>query len=131
MEQVECIVDSGSQIVAMSEEVCHELKIKYDPSVILNMQSANGCLNPSLSLARNIPCTISDLTLYLQIHIIHNLAYDILLGRPFNVLTSSNIKTYPDGNTVLTITDPNSGDVLAIPTFAHGEHQQPTKAANL
>ncbi|KAG5649429.1 hypothetical protein H0H81_003918, partial [Sphagnurus paluster] len=51
MEQVECIVNSGSQIVAMSEEVCHKLKIKYDPSVILNMQSANGCLNPSLGLA--------------------------------------------------------------------------------
>ncbi|KAG5633681.1 hypothetical protein H0H81_006041, partial [Sphagnurus paluster] len=130
MEQVECIVDSGSQIVAMSEEVCHELKIKYDPSVILNMQSANGCLDPSLGLARNVPCTIGDLTLYLQIHVIRNPAYDILLGRPFDVLTSSNVKTYPDGNTVVTITDPNSGDVLAIPTFARGEHRRPTEAAN-
>ncbi|KAG5649750.1 hypothetical protein H0H81_002199 [Sphagnurus paluster] len=119
MEQVKCIVDSGSQIVAMSEEVCHELKIKYDPSIILNMQSANGCLDPLLSLARNVPCTISDLTLYLQIHVICNPAYNILLGCPFDVLTSSNVKTYPDGNTVVTITDPNSGDVLAIPTFAH------------
>ncbi|KAG5633064.1 hypothetical protein H0H81_008391, partial [Sphagnurus paluster] len=92
--------------------------------------SANGCLDPSLGLARNVPCTIGDLTLYLQIHVIRNPAYDILLGRPFDVLTSSNVKTYPDGNTVVTITDPNSGDVLAIPTFARGEHRRPTEAAN-
>ncbi|KAG5649649.1 hypothetical protein H0H81_002697 [Sphagnurus paluster] len=64
MEQVECIVDSSSQIVAMSKEVFHKLKIKYDPSVILNMQSTNGCLDPSLGLARSIPCTIGDLTLH-------------------------------------------------------------------
>ncbi|KAG5634014.1 hypothetical protein H0H81_003877 [Sphagnurus paluster] len=114
----------------MSEEVCHELKIKYDPSVILNMQSANGCLDPLLGLACNVPCTISDLTLYLQIHVIHNPAYNILLGRPFDVLTSSNVKTYPNGNTVVTITDPNSGDVLAIPTFTRGKHWRPTEAAN-
>ncbi|KAG5634948.1 hypothetical protein H0H81_000248 [Sphagnurus paluster] len=41
-------------IVAMSKEVCHKLKIKYNPSIILNMQSANSCLDPSLGLARNV-----------------------------------------------------------------------------
>ncbi|KAG5637420.1 hypothetical protein H0H81_004627 [Sphagnurus paluster] len=130
MEQVECIVDSGSQIVAMSEEICHALRIQYDPSVILNMQSANGSLDPSLGLARNVPCTIGNLTLYLQIHVIRNPAYDILLGRPFDVLTSSNVKTYPDGNTVITITDPNTGEIRSIPTFARGEHHCKHQTAN-
>ncbi|KAJ7106002.1 hypothetical protein C8R44DRAFT_745648 [Mycena epipterygia] len=30
-EQVECIVDGGSQINAMSEAICHELALSYDP----------------------------------------------------------------------------------------------------
>ncbi|EED83610.1 predicted protein [Postia placenta Mad-698-R] len=41
-EQIECIVDPGSQIVAMSEEVCLGLNLLFDPTIQLNMQSANG-----------------------------------------------------------------------------------------
>ncbi|KAG6825296.1 hypothetical protein H0H93_000868, partial [Arthromyces matolae] len=81
---VESIVDSGSQIVAMSEEVCNDLHIKFDPTVRLNMQSANGTVDSSLGLARNVPCSIGDITLYLQIHVLRNPSYDILLGKPFD-----------------------------------------------
>ncbi|KAG6858963.1 hypothetical protein C0995_012580 [Termitomyces sp. Mi166 len=46
-EEVECIVDSGLQIVSMSEEIVHHLGLVYDPTVVLNMQSANGAINQS------------------------------------------------------------------------------------
>ncbi|KAG6870351.1 hypothetical protein C0995_013603 [Termitomyces sp. Mi166 len=46
-EEVECIVDSGSQIVSMSEEIAHHLGLVYDPMVMLNMQSANGAIDQS------------------------------------------------------------------------------------
>ncbi|KAG6870382.1 hypothetical protein C0995_013383, partial [Termitomyces sp. Mi166 len=52
-EEVECIVDSGSQIVSMSEEIAHHLGLVYDPTVVLNMQSANGAIDQSQGLARN------------------------------------------------------------------------------
>jgi hypothetical protein len=79
-ENVECVVDPGSQIIAMSEAVSHNLGISYDPSIQLNMESANGGIDRSLGLARNIPCCFSDITLYLQIHVIWEPAYDILIG---------------------------------------------------
>jgi predicted aspartyl protease len=41
-EEVEGIIDPGSQIIAMSEAVCHDIGLAYDPSIKLNMQSANG-----------------------------------------------------------------------------------------
>jgi hypothetical protein len=41
-EKVEGIIDPGSQIIAMSEAVCHDISLAYDPSIKLNMQSANG-----------------------------------------------------------------------------------------
>lgn len=53
---VECIVDPGSQIIAMSEAVCHHLALTYNPSVVLNMQLANGEVDQSLGLVRNVPC---------------------------------------------------------------------------
>ncbi|KAG6893802.1 hypothetical protein C0995_015970, partial [Termitomyces sp. Mi166 len=46
-KEVECIVDSGSQIVSMSEEIVHHLGLVYDPMVVLNMQSANGAIDQS------------------------------------------------------------------------------------
>jgi hypothetical protein len=79
-EELEGIIDPGSQIIAMSEAVCHDIGLAYDPSIKLNMQSANGEVDQSLSLARNVPCKINSITLYLQIHIIRSPAYDILLG---------------------------------------------------
>ena len=51
------------------------------------MQSANGEVNQSLGLVCNIPYTVRGITLYLQIHIIQNVPYDLLLGHLFNVLT--------------------------------------------
>jgi hypothetical protein len=69
-----------SQIIAMSEAVCHDISLVYDPSIRLNMQSANGEVDQSLSLSHNVPCKINSITLYLQIHIIRSPAYDILLG---------------------------------------------------
>src|SRR5271163_5115927 len=47
-QKKECILDPGCQIVAMSEATCHELRLAYDPSIILNMQSANGNIDQSL-----------------------------------------------------------------------------------
>jgi hypothetical protein len=119
-EQVETIIDSGSQIITMADSVCHELGLIYDPTIQLNMQSANGEINRSLGLARNIPCQIGNITLYLQIHVIRSPAYDILMGRPFDVLTESIVKNYANEDQTITICDPNTGQQATIPTIPRG-----------
>ncbi|KAJ7660652.1 hypothetical protein DFH06DRAFT_1268967 [Mycena polygramma] len=117
---VESIIDGGSQIVAMSEAICHELGLPYDPRIVLKMQSANGSISPSLGLARNVPFRIGDITLYLQVHVVRSPAYDILLGRPFDVLTQSVVRNYSDENQTITICDPNSGKIATVPTVPRG-----------
>jgi hypothetical protein len=116
-EEVEGIIDPGSQIIAMSEAVCHDIGLAYNPSIKLNMQSANGEVDQSLSLARNVPCKINSITLYLQIHIIRSPAYDILLGQPFDVLTESTAKNFPNEDQTITIIDPNTKRSVTIPTL--------------
>ncbi|KAJ7254442.1 hypothetical protein C8J57DRAFT_1437199 [Mycena rebaudengoi] len=125
-QQIECIVDGGSQIIAMAEAVCHELALSYDPRIILRMQSANGSVNPSLGLARNVPFRIGDITLYLQVHIVRNPAYDVLLGRPFDVLTQSIVRNFANEDQTITICDPNSGKLATVPTVPRGppRHRQ-------
>ncbi|KAF7328559.1 hypothetical protein MVEN_02543600 [Mycena venus] len=119
-EQVECIVDGGSQINAMSESICHELALSYDPRVVLRMQSSNGSITPSLGLARNVPFRIGDITLYLQVHVVRNTAYDVLLGRPFDVLTQSIVRNFANEDQTITICDPNSGKLATVPTVPRG-----------
>ncbi|KAF8227111.1 hypothetical protein L208DRAFT_1298440, partial [Tricholoma matsutake] len=77
---VESVVDPGSLIIAMSEEVCHELGLAYDPLIHIPLQLANGGINQSVGLAQNVPCEVGSITLYMQIHIIRDPTYDILLG---------------------------------------------------
>ena len=113
----ECIVDPGSQIIAMSEAVCHDLALIYDPTIQLNMQSANGEIDRSLGLVRNVPCRIGTITLYLQMHVIRDPAYDILLGRPFDVLMESVVRNFRNEDQTITIKDPNNGTIITIPTM--------------
>jgi hypothetical protein len=50
-EEIEGIVDPGSQMIAMSKGMCHDIGLLYDPSIKLNMQSANDNVDQSLGLA--------------------------------------------------------------------------------
>ncbi|KAG6878491.1 hypothetical protein C0993_005420, partial [Termitomyces sp. T159_Od127] len=107
--EVDAIMDSGSQIISMAAEVASDLGLIYSPSIVLNMQSANGTVDRSFGLTKNVPYTIGDITFYLQIHIIHSSAYDILLGWPVDILAHSIIWAITNKETTLTISNPNSG----------------------
>ena len=119
-DRVEAILDPGCQIVAMSEEVSNALALSYDPTIRLHMVSANGGVDQSLGLARNVPFLVGDITLYLQVHVLRAPAYDILLGRPFDVLTQSVVRNFSDENQTITIIDPNTDKRATVPTIPRG-----------
>jgi hypothetical protein len=79
-DTVESIIDPGSEIIAMSKDICHDLGLSYNPTIHMNLTSANGEVDQSLGLSCNVPCHIADITLFLQIHIVQKPAYNILLG---------------------------------------------------
>ena len=118
--EVECIVDPGCQIVAMSERVAQVLGLACDPAVSLNMQSANGSSNHTMGIIRNVPFIIGGLVLFFQVHVVREASYDILLGRPFDELTKSVVQNRNPDQVTITITDPNSGRVAVVPTFQRG-----------
>jgi len=120
-QKKECILDPGCQIVAMSESTCHDLALVYDPSIKLNMQSANGNIDQSLGLSRNVPFQIGPITFYLQVHVIKSPAYDVLLGRPFDILTESVVRNFANEDQTITIHDPNTGRRATVPTLPRGQ----------
>ena len=127
----ECILDPGSQIVAISEGLCNHLHLVYNPANTLGMESANGIVNRSLGVVMDVPLTINgtNITLYLQMHVMRDAAYGILLGRPFDTLASTIVETSPDGVHKLTLRCPNTQRVAVVPTFNRGEGRPALPAA--
>ena len=122
-EWVEAILDPGCQVVAMSKEVCNVLALTYDLHVRLNMVSANGGVDQSLGVVRNIMFLVGDITVYLQVHIFRSPAYNILLGRPFDILTQSVIRNFWNEHQTITIKDPNTGRSATMPTVERRSHR--------
>lgn len=118
---IECIQDSGSQIIAMDLLVANQLKISWDPDIRINMQDSHGNMGRTEGLARNVRAEFGGIVVYLQIHIQRRAPYHVLLGRPFDVLTESNAKTYANGDVEITITCPVTGKRVTIPTYPRGE----------
>ena len=117
----ECIMDNGSQIISMDTRIATGLHLHWDPDVRVHMQSANGTLNSTRGLARNVPFTFGDITVFMQVHIMDDVPYDVLIGRPFDVLCETEIKNAKNGDQFITITDPNTGRKVTIPTYPRGE----------
>ena len=104
----------------MSEYVANLLDLTYDPTRILSMQSVNRNTNRTLGLARNVSFTIGGLTLHFQVHVIREAAYDILLGRPFDIFITSIVHTISKDQLTITIHCPNTSRVAVVPTFERG-----------
>ena len=115
--EVESLLDPGSQIVSMSKEVATMLQVPWDPDIVVHMESANKSLEKTLGLAKNVPFVFGSITVYLQVHVIRNAAYRVLLGRPFDTITESVVKNSKDGSQSLTLTDLNTGERCKMSTY--------------
>ena len=118
--EVESLLDPGSQIVSMSKDVAAALQVTWDPDIVVHMESANKSLEKTLGLAKNVPFIFGPITVYLQVHVIEKVAYKVLLGRPFDTITESEVKNSKDGSQSLTLTDLNTGERCVMQTHERG-----------
>lgn len=117
----EALLDNGSQIISMSSDVAIACQLSWDPDTTINMQSANGQVQRTCGLAKDVPFTVGGITVYLQVHVMDNPAYRVLLGRPFDALTESQVNNLASGGQILVIKDPNTKRRAVLPTYARGE----------
>ncbi|KAF9440211.1 hypothetical protein P691DRAFT_688453 [Macrolepiota fuliginosa MF-IS2] len=121
IREEEALLNSGSQIVSMSREAASACKVTWDPETTINMMSANGQINRTCGLARNIPFTFGNVTTYLQVHVMDDAPYQVLLGRPFNVITESKVVNSAEGGQYINIMDPNTKEQAMLPTYPKGQ----------
>jgi len=118
--QEECLIDNGSMIVSMAKNIAIQLGLTWDPSIQINMESASNHVEKTLGLARNTSFCVGGLTLFLQVHILEDPPYRVLLGRPFDTHANSVVQTRSDGTSELVLTDPNTKRIAIVPTYERG-----------
>ena len=101
----------------MAKSIAMTLGINWRPDITINMEDAHGHVERTLGLARNVTFDFGGLKFLLQLHIIENPPYKILLGRPFEIVSASNIKNGTSGDQTITLTDPRNGNQLVLPTY--------------
>ncbi|KAF9441235.1 hypothetical protein P691DRAFT_684634, partial [Macrolepiota fuliginosa MF-IS2] len=67
----------------------------------------------------DLPVHIGWNTFYLQVQVVENASYDMLLGQPFLTLTEACTHHYTTGDLHITLHDPNTHDTFTIPTKPH------------
>ena len=96
-----------------------------DTSADLPIQSANGAVNKTIGIARNIPVLLpGDIVVYLQMYVVKTTAYEVLLGRPFETLVQAKVENVGDSEQLITIKCPNTGATVRVATSARGERKK-------
>ncbi|KAJ2923744.1 hypothetical protein H1R20_g13350, partial [Candolleomyces eurysporus] len=113
---IEALLDHGSQIIGIRRSVWEKIGLPLCSDCIITMESANRSRNDSMGLLTNLKMRVGDIDFFVQAQVMDNVSYDVLLGRPFHTLTQAYVKHFTNGDTHATLTNPNSGTVVTVPT---------------
>ncbi|KAI0277654.1 hypothetical protein BC826DRAFT_875443, partial [Russula brevipes] len=80
------VIDPGSQIVAIRQDLAIEVNAQINPKVKYKMEGANGSTSWTLGCAEYLPITIGDISFRIHAHVVQDAPYRLLLGRPFQHL---------------------------------------------
>jgi hypothetical protein len=121
------IIDCGCQVILMRKEIWTKLRIPLMAKKVLSMESANGTRNFTAGLIPRVKFTIGSVNLWCPVQVVENAPFDLLIGRPFMALTQSITRDFYDGNMEITITDPETGEVLTVPTYPRPDLRDSSK----
>lgn len=120
---VDAILDEGSQIIGIRRDVWQKLGLPLLKDLSMVMESANATKDTTLGLLRDLLVRIGNSVFYLQVQVFENAPYEMLLGRPFLTLTQAQTHHYSNGDSHITILDPNTNESFTIPTAARVRNQ--------
>ena len=109
----------------MKDTIWEQLGNNLQVEERMSMEAANSSVTSSSGRLQNVRFTFGDIDIYLQVQVMSNPPYDVLLGRPFTTLTECVTKDFVDGDQHITIRDPNSGRLVTIPTRERKRNRRP------
>ena len=111
--QLECILDSSLQNVIMQCNIWEKLP---DAPLMANkkvcLTTANNTKSLTLGLVKDCPIHIGKMTWYLQIQVVENAPFEVLLGQPFFNVTCCTEISSSGGKHHIEIHDPETSTLL-------------------
>ncbi|KAF6761017.1 hypothetical protein DFP72DRAFT_881994 [Ephemerocybe angulata] len=118
--KVDAILDDGSQIIGIRRDIWERLGLPLRSDHRMTMEAANASTSQTLGLLPNLKVYIGTCEFILQVQVVEEAGYDMLLGRPFHVLAQAQVQHFRNGGAVATLTDPHTRAVITVPTKARG-----------
>jgi len=112
----ECILDGGSQIVVIRRDVWERIGAPIAANKAMSMESANSGTTKTLGLIEDYPIKLGPVTVLLQIQVLDDAPFEVLLGRPFFDATSCSEVSRSGGGHEIHLVDPTTGNPYVFPT---------------
>jgi len=117
---VPAIYDTGSQIVVIRKDIIQSLGIHINTQQLIEMEGANGTTNWMVGCAKNLSLQVGDVPFKIHAHVIENVSFGILFGRPFQQALLCRFEDLPGGKVELSVRDPSDISCqVYIPTCPH------------
>jgi hypothetical protein len=123
--KVTATLDDGSQIISIRQDKWEKIGLPIRSDRIMVMESANKSKDETMGLLQDLKINVGGYDFYLQVQVVKDAPYEMLLGRPFFTLTSASHKHFDNGDSRLTLFDPNTGDKITLPTKARDRTHKP------
>ncbi|KIO04376.1 hypothetical protein M404DRAFT_26237 [Pisolithus tinctorius Marx 270] len=100
---INCILDSGLEIVAMPRCVWEKIGLPLRCDHLMTMTSANMSKDTTVGVLENLKLNFRDGPVMLQVQVIEHANFDMFLGRLFICLMSAVTNDYPDSGQRITL----------------------------
>lgn len=81
-------MDQGAQIITIRCDLWEALGVPVQPDLATTLEAANKSKEDTLGVVENARLKVRGMEFHLQIHVVGDAPFDILLGQPFFALVS-------------------------------------------
>ena len=114
--KVECVLDTGAQLVVIKKSIWEGLNVPMKPTQTYNMVAAKHTRTSPLGKLENVWVRFGNVELYIQAQVVEDAPFDLLLGQPFFALAEVRTSHSASGEQLITLKDPNSSEVVTLAT---------------
>ena len=112
----ESILDSGAQACIIRSDVWERLNVPLSTDKVMKMEAANSETTFTIGVVEDYPIRLGKVVIKLQLQVVKDAPFQVLLGRPFFDVTSSSEVSERGGHHTLLINNPNVGGRFKVVT---------------
>ena len=105
----ECILDGGAQMVIIRRDVWERIGAPITADKAIKLEAANASTAFTLGMVENHPVRFGPVTVHLQMQVVEDAPFEVLLGRPFFDVVNGTETSVKGGKHTLQVHDPTDG----------------------